>query len=233
MFSTLPRGLTALRPACEAQGYSECGPPEYRRPQGTSFAAAIASAGAALVRSAWPALRAHQVVSLLERAATDMTPETGCRRCTVDRDATSGWGRLDIAAAVSFDARRLPPIDRYETNDDAGARAWRIPNRTVNLRASVDYWDDQDDVYAVRLRRRERIVATLSRGAGNLNLVVWRPGTRRVNGLRTPTMMVTRSAGPGAFEVVRWTARRSGVHYVHVKMSEPGASRYILRIVRR
>ncbi|MDQ3778840.1 MAG: S8 family serine peptidase, partial [Actinomycetota bacterium] len=56
LVSTLPRALTALRPACAEQGYSDCGPPEYRRPQGTSFAAAIASAGAVLVRASWPNL---------------------------------------------------------------------------------------------------------------------------------------------------------------------------------
>ena len=50
LFSTLPRGITARRPLCEDQGYSDCGPQEYLRPQGTSFAAAVASAGAVLVR---------------------------------------------------------------------------------------------------------------------------------------------------------------------------------------
>ena len=39
IFSTLPRSLTDDQPACELQGYSDCGPEEFRRAEGTSFAA--------------------------------------------------------------------------------------------------------------------------------------------------------------------------------------------------
>ncbi|MGH3117805.1 MAG: S8 family peptidase, partial [Gaiellales bacterium] len=145
LFSTLPRPLTALRSTCLPQGYSDCGPPEYRNPQGTSFAAAIVSASAVLVWNEWPALSAAQVVGLLERSALDMTPANGCRRCSDDRDSLSGWGRLDVLRAIQW-AGALPAIDRLETNDDAGARARRItftsPRRS--LVASLDYWNDQN-----------------------------------------------------------------------------------------
>ncbi|MGH3100518.1 MAG: S8 family serine peptidase, partial [Thermoleophilia bacterium] len=161
LFSTLPRAITARRPLCADQGYSDCGPQEYLRPQGTSFAAAVASAGAVLVRGAWPNARSEQVMALLQRTATDMTSATGCRRCTDGRDAVSGWGRLNIAAAVGYPGR-LAPLDRTEPNDDAGARSFRVRKPTVNRSASLDFWDDQNDVYAVRLRRGGRLVATLS-----------------------------------------------------------------------
>jgi len=237
LLSTLPRALTALRPTCEEQGYSDCGPPEYRRPQGTSFAAAIASAGAVLVRGAWPELRREQIVGLMQRSARDMTQETGCRRCTVGRDPSSGWGRLDVAAAVDAPSSRIPAIDRYEPNDDARARA--VPVRGpmklgAKLRASLDYWDDQDDVYAIRLRKNGRLAATLDGKAEvDMNLFLWRPETRQIKDARSLSAAVAQSRGPDAFEVVKFRAPRAGVYYLHVKMSEPGAARYVLRVVRR
>jgi subtilisin family serine protease len=235
LFSTLPRSLTAQRPTCELQGYSECGPQQYRRPQGTSFAAAIASAGAVLVRAAWPAVRAEQIVGLIERSATDMTAATGCRRCAEGRDSVTGWGRLDVTAAVNW-AARLPVVrDRFEANDDTGSRAWRIiPERNPGIRATLDYWDDPNDVYAVRLRRRGRLAVTLTgKAAANVDLVVWKPGTRRVS-TRTSSMVAGRSIRPaGVIDVVRHRAARPGVYYIHVRITEPGSGPYVLRIVRR
>jgi subtilisin family serine protease len=231
LFSTLPRPLTSLRPTCELQGYSDCGPPEYRRPQGTSFAAALVSAGAVLVRAAWPNARSEQVVGLLERSATDMTAATGCRRCTEGRDSISGWGLLDVASAVGYPSP-LPPRDRFETNDDAGSRAFRIGRNRNVVRASVDYWNDPNDVYAFRLRKGGRVVATLSGGrpGPNVNLVLWKPGTKRIGQARA----LQSSNGPGKFEVIRYfRAPRAGVYFIQVKIVEPGADAYTLRIVRR
>jgi subtilisin family serine protease len=234
LFSTLPRHLTALRPTCVEQGYSDCGPPEYRRPQGTSFAAAITSAGAALVRAAWPNLEAEQIVGLLERSATDMTPASGCRRCSTDRDAVSGWGNLNVAAAVNY-AGQLPALDRYEPNDDAGARAFPIRRPTVVRRASLDFWNDTSDIYAIRLRRNGRLAVTLrGRTTVDVNLYLWRPGTRRIANARSLSMRVDRSAGPGSEEFLNYRARRqAGVYYVQVKIMEPGSTGYTLRVVKR
>jgi subtilisin family serine protease len=234
LFSTLPRNLTALRPTCEDQGYSDCGPPEYRRPQGTSFAAAIASAGAVLVRSAWPARDPEQIVAMMERSATDMTELNGCRRCAVGRDHMTGWGRLDVEAAVNW-SRVLPLADRFETNDDAGSRAWRIKKRNASIRrVTLDYWDDQNDVYAVRLRRGGRLAVTLTGKAGpNVNLFVWKPGTRRVS-TRTTSMLAAKSTRPGQREFIRLPrVRKPGIYYIQVSMAEPGSGPYVLRVVRR
>ena len=232
LFSTLPRRLTAQRPTCELQGYSDCGSQEFRRPQGTSFAAAIASAGVALARAAWPAVRPEQIVGLVQRTATDMTASTGCRRCTDGRDAATGWGRMNVAAAVNWPGR-LPIRDRYETNDDAGGRAWPIPQRSAGIRASLDYWNDPNDVYAVRLRRRGRLAVTLTgMGAANVDLVVWKPGTRRVS-RRTTGQVARASTSPGLREFVRYRAARPGVYYIHVSIAQPGESPYVLRVVRR
>ena len=236
LFSTLPRRVTAQRPTCELQGYSDCGPQEFQRPQGTSFAAAIASAGAALVRAAWPAVRSEQVVGLIERSATDMTAATGCRRCAEGRDPIAGWGRLNVAAAVNWTGR-LPVRDRSEPNDDAGSRSWRIRRNPVGIKgASLDYWNDPNDVYAVRLRRGGRLAVTLKGKAGaNIDLVVWKPGTRRVS-RRTSSLVAGQSvrASADAIDFVRLRrVARAGIYYIQVSMTEPGAGQYVLRVVRR
>jgi hypothetical protein len=233
LLSTLPRHLTAFRPNCEDQGYSDCGPQEYRRPQGTSFAAAIVSAGVVLARTSWPNLRDEQIVGLIERSAADMTTLSGCRRCTEGRDSVSGWGMLDVASAVGYPGR-LPGIDSHETNDDAGSRSWRIRRRNVGLHATLDYWNDQNDVYAVRLRKGGRLAVTLTgKALLDVNLFLWRPGTKRIAAARSLSMVADRSAGPGAREFFSFKAARPGTYYVQVKIAEPGASAYVLRVVRR
>jgi subtilisin family serine protease len=237
LFSTLPRSLTALRPTCLEQGYSDCGPLEFRRPQGTSFAAAIVSAGAALVRSAWPELKAEQIVAMMERVAVDQTPATGCRRCTPDRDALTGRGKLDIAAAVNWKGQ-LPTADRYEPNDDAGPRAARIGRRpSVKRRATIDFWDDRHDVYSVQLRRGERLRVALFGERGertiNVDLVLWMPGARRLDDERELTGRPAESStNSGPKERVSYRARRAGRYFVQVKISAPGAGHYTLRLVR-
>jgi subtilase family protein/pre-peptidase len=233
LLSTLPRHLTAFRPTCEDQGYSDCGPQEYRRPQGTSFAAAIVSAGVVLARTSWPNLRDEQIVGLIERSAADMTTVSGCRRCTEGRDSVSGWGMLDVASAVGYPGR-LPGVDSHETNDDAGSRSWRIRRRNVGLHATLDYWNDQNDVYAVRLRKGGRLAVTLTgKALLDVNLFLWRPGTKRIAAARSLSMVADRSAGPGAREFFSFKAARAGMYYVQVKIAEPGASAYVLRVVRR
>jgi subtilisin family serine protease len=229
LLSTLPRAMTAQRPTCLEQGYSDCGPSEYRHAQGTSFASALVSAAAVLVRLEWPALRAEQVVGLMERSAADQTAATGCRRCVDGRDPQTGWGRLDTAAAVTWGGR-VPPPDRYETNDNAGARAFALSSKKRSLQASVDYWDDPNDVYAVRLKRRQRITLSLAGPTKvDLNLALWKPGTTRIDRLRQPTATSSR---PGGREYLSYRVKRGGVYFVQVKLSEPGTATYKLKLVR-
>ena len=54
------------------------------------------------------------------RPRVDVNAATGCKRCPPRRDAFTGWGRLDVAAALASSAARSRPRDSYEPNDDAG-----------------------------------------------------------------------------------------------------------------
>jgi hypothetical protein len=236
--STLPRQLTSQRSTCPFQGYSDCGPLEFKRAEGTSFAAPQVSAAAALLLNSAQLLgddlEPSQVAELLTRSAHDITPAMGCRRCTFDRDRLSGWGRLDIASAIAeLKEGPLPALDAYEPNDDAGTHAWRIGRGRERILASVDYWDDPSDVYRVQLRRGERIRVSVQGKAGtDTNLVLWKPGVRRIGAPASRRLMAGRSTSPGATESVTYAAKQAGWYFVQVSMSQEGSGAYSLRLDR-
>ena len=101
-------------------------PIEFRAGEGTSYAAALVSAAAALLIAVRPDLAPDQVAALLERSAADMNAATGCRQCPLQRDQLSGWGRLDVSAALARSRARCRAADRFESNDDAGDRAFTL-----------------------------------------------------------------------------------------------------------
>jgi Subtilase family len=226
--STLPRKLTAERTSCAEQGYSLCGPFEFRTAEGTSFAAPQVSAAAALVLGRRPDLRPEQVSALLERAADDVNAASGCSRCPLQRDRFTGWGRLDVLQALQALDGPLPAADRYETNDDAGPWAPRLwgPARTFD--ATLDFWDDQIDVYRVRVAKGRRLFARLQ-GLPGARLVIWKPGTATVEGLRVPlSFRAAQSSRIGVQQRVAYTARESGWYYLEVKLGSPGSGPYRL-----
>jgi subtilisin family serine protease len=236
IFSTLPRALTsASRPGCVLQGYSDCGPMEFRRGDGTSFSAPQVSAASALLFATDPQLSPDQVAAVLTRSAADADPGTGCSRCTTGRDALTGWGLLDVSSAVRGLDDAYPAPDRFEANDEPGIapRLWGRKGRRIQ--ASVDYWDDQIDVYRIRLRRGGRLVARLRgpRGA-DTNLFLWKPGTRRVDGVSANRrLLAAQSKSPGSAEQIRLRVRKPGWYYLEVKISTPGSGGYSLRFRKR
>jgi Subtilase family len=234
ILSTFPRPLTARFPACAEQGYSSCGPDEYREAQGTSFATPQVSAAAAVLLAVRPGLRAEQVTAILERTAVDLDPLEGCAPCRQGRDELSGWGRLDVAAALAALGEQLPSRDRYEPNDDAGARAQGLAGRNRLVRATVDFWDDQDDVYSIRLRARQRVYIGLTgvQSGADLSLALWFPGARSLEDVSSLRLRVKVSARAGPREYFSFRAPRAGSYFVQVRMSNPGLTRYRLRIVK-
>ena len=81
ILSTFPRALTAEVKECPEQGYSSCAPDDFRKGQGTSFAAPQVSAAAAVLLAVRPNLRPEQVTELLTRTAHDVNGATGCAGC--------------------------------------------------------------------------------------------------------------------------------------------------------
>ncbi len=231
IYSTLPRALTSFRPLCQNQGYSDCGPDEFRHAAGTSFAAPQVTAAAAVLLALKPSLQADQVVNIIERSATDVNASNGCKQCPLLRDTFSGWGRLDVAKAIGALEGVIPQPDRLEPNDDAGANAARLSAKVTSLKATIDFWDDQIDVYRIYLRKGQRVRLVLTGPSGtNSNLLLWRPGTKRVNDLRSQHLRAAQSIGPGSTHRIGYRVRTNGWYYVEVKLPTRGTGPYGLAI---
>jgi subtilisin family serine protease len=234
ILSILPRPLTARFPQCTEQGYSSCGSDEYREAQGTSFAAPQVTAAAAVLLSLHPTLRPEQVAKILQSTAIDLDAASGCEACAAGRDAYSGWGRLNVFDAIGALAGPLPPRDYYEANDDLGTRAYPVPGTNRRLRARVDFWDDQDDVYAIHLNRDQPVYVGLtgSDTTVDLSLAFWLPRARSLERVSDFRYRVRTSVRPGARQYLSFRPRSAGTYYVQVRISSPGATRYRLAIVK-
>ncbi len=233
ILSTYPLPLTAQRPACAEQGYSSCGPAEYQDAEGTSFATPQVSAAAATLLATNPRLTSDQVVNVLERSAVDASPASGCLRCVKGRDALTGWGHLDVTAALGALALPLPTPDRFEPNDDAGTQAFTLwgARRTVN--ATIDFWDDQNDVYRIYLRRGQRVAVSLAAAAGlDPALALWRPGTVEVDDLTRQDLRAQLSSSAGPDKRLRYRAPVAGWYFLHIKLGDPGGGDYRLTVVK-
>ena len=227
IFSTIPRNLIdKTRPECAGVAYSDCGPFDYRNAIGTSFAAPQVTAAAALLIGEDPALRPDQVSYLLERSATDETPATGCAPCTLHRDRYTGWGRLNVLAALQLldTGTALPPADPYEPNDNTGKWAYHLAEPHA-ITATLDYWDDPVDVYSLTLAPGQRLYARLSSSAPALaKVVLWKPGTVDVTGLQVPlaseAARSTTSAGT-SLQRLAFAAPTGGTYYIEVRLVHP------------
>jgi hypothetical protein len=236
ILSTFPLDLTAAAKDCPDQGYSNCAVEEFedfRKGEGTSFAAPQVSAAAAVLLSVRGGLRPEQVTALLTRTARDVNAATGCQPCPLQRDALTGWGRLDVTAALRQLSGQIPGRDRLEPNDDAGNQAAHLWGQTNRLEATLDFWDDQSDVYAIRLRRGQPVYVSVRGPAySDTNLILWSPGTEHVDDLASLGLVARQSARPGPREHLSYRAPKGGTYYVQVKLGARSGGRYKLVIVK-
>lgn len=233
IYSTLPRALTSFRPLCQNQGYSDCGADEFRHAAGTSFAAPQVTAAAAILFALKPTLQADQVENILERSATDVNAANGCKSCPLLRDSLSGWGRLDVSKAIASLDGVIPAPDRYEPNDDAGSQAARLTAGVTSVKATIDFWDDNIDTYRIYLRKGQRLKLGLNGPAGaTSNLLLWKPGAKRVNDLRTQNLRAAQAIGPGFSHRLGYRVPKKGWYYVEVKVTTRGSGPYELTITR-
>ncbi len=223
VFSTIPANLVERRPGC-TEPYSDCGPFEFRDASGTSFAAPQVSAAAALLLGQDPSLRPEQVAWLLERGADDASAATGCAVCPSGRDRFTGWGTLDVDSSLGLLAQgQLAPADHYEPNDNAGPWAHALPPLPRTIEATLDYWDDNLDVYRVYLRKGRRLYARVTPlgGGGGVRMSVWAPGTQRVDALDVQGFRVAQSRAVGSQSRVAYRAKRDGHYYLELRITSP------------
>ena len=201
--------------------------PGYALKDGTSMSAPYVSGVAALVMAANPGgLSAWQVLRQLENTATDIGPR--------GRDPETGSGVVNPRAAVTL---RAPADDPDEVNDDvkwAGGTDKRLAQRgSFSLEASVDRNDDPDDVFAVNLRRGERLQVSLKYRRGQIGLYLWRPGTPTVTaGQARRADLLRYRQGAASSKSISYRAERTGRHYVDV-FALNGDGLYTLTITRR
>lgn len=227
--STFPRDLSP--PGCDRAGYSFCASSDYQSGAGTSFAAPLVSAAAALAISVDQSLRPSQVTRLIAQTAQDVGPP--------GRDAATGSGKVDVASLLAAVAPPLPVADAFESNDDAGERAATISLRSGRtIDATIDAFDDPSDVYRVYLRRDATLIASLTGDyGGKATLVLWQPGTRQVG----PVTAVAARSGAiftwrkGVKPVLRARIDRAGWYYLEVKSPARagGPYRLVLTVRRR
>jgi hypothetical protein len=233
MFSLFPRAMTSKNTGCDEQGYSSCGPKEYRRAAGTSFSSPQVSAAAATLFSLDFSLTPDQVSWLLDRTATAATPDNGCADCPPGRNAMTGWGKLNIAAAVrALRAEQAPTPDRFEPNDDV-VIGKAVRGRKVRFRATADYWDDPNDVYRIKLSRGQRVTVT-ARPSSNLALsvVLWKPALEELSDARASFRARRSSHGAGVVNRLRYRAKKTGWYSLQVAANRTGFGTYSLRVGR-
>ena len=103
-----------------------------------------------------------QVSTILKLSADDATPGNGCGDCGPGRIRTSGFGRLDVGAALDALQGAPPAPDRFEPNDDTGVEAATVYH-SMAATATLDWWDDPNDVYRIHLARGQRLDRARSR----------------------------------------------------------------------
>jgi subtilisin family serine protease len=232
IFSTFPNTSPPSAADCVPQGYTDCATGDYRHPEGTSFAAPQVSAAAAVLFGVDPSLTSSQVTRILERHADDVGPANDCAgvQCPTGRDKYSGWGRLDVTRAVdAVNSGTLPPSDRLEPNDTPAQAPKLWGTRPAGFDATLDYWDDQVDVYRVRLARGQRLqVRAVARWSqAKVGLTLWRPGTKS---LRKRAGQVARTAHPGKTQRLSYRAPHEGWYYVELRIMRHGGGRYALQL---
>ena len=195
----------------EASGYSLF--------DGTSFSSPLVAGAAAWVWTVRPTLDNTELFELMRSSARDMSPP--------GRDADTGFGLLDIPAALTHPA---PAPDPQEPNDDirhvkagglfrqATAGITRPGRGRATLTARLDETEDPEDVYRVWVPGRRTLVATL-RANGDVQLAAWSPKTRTVfeRGAALKRDLIAASLKRGtAKEVVRVDNKNRRGAYLYV-----------------
>lgn len=222
--STFPIDLSMA--GCAEPGYSICASaPDERKGDGTSFAAPLATAGAALLFAIQPALTPSQAMSILERAA-DPTAGEG-------HNAKTGYGHLDIAKALQALAGPLPPPNS-PTGLAASTGVFRLGGVQNVVRATLDYYDDPLDVYAMHARSGERLTATVSGQVADgavLRLLAPRTKDIRTVSQRQLTGSLIAGAGPAPIASIRYRTRVAGWYYLELRAVAELSGSYRLVVV--
>ena len=209
VISSVPRRVSERR---ESDGYA--------LKDGTSMAAPFISGVAALVfaqnydaaTNQYPT--PDQVLRQLERTAIDVA--------TPGRDALAGHGKVNPAAAVTTP---LPARDLTESNDDvlqiSGIASLKDTSLPATIpHASIDFYDDPNDVYPVLLSKGQAISLKVTAPGVVVALRLWKPSARSVvrghRGYDVALRLATSDATRLGPKTLKTRAPARGRYYIHV-----------------
>lgn len=201
----------------------------YSTVSGTSLAAPAVTAAVALLQARHPTWNPAQVQAALETTAKDVGRK--------GRDNRSGWGIVDLAAALATPLSGAR--DFQEINDDiAFARANQAlispARRKMSISAHAHRTNDTHDLYRVRLRRGQTLRAALGYKRGpRLTLSLWRPQTASVYGNPQRLKLLVAAEGKHSRGSSRLTFKvpASGTYFLDV-IARDGGGEYRLTTVR-
>ena len=114
-----------------------------------------------------------------------------------------------------------------------GSQAVKLTAGVKSVQATIDFWDDNIDVYRIYLRRGQRLKLTLNGPAGaTSNLLLWKPGTTLVNDLHRQNLRAAESISPGSSHRLGYRVPTKGWYYAEVKVTTRGSGPYELTISR-
>lgn len=193
-------------------------PAEALSVSGTSFATPIVAAAAAWIWTASGGLDATQVDALLRATARDVSRP--------GRDARTGAGLIDLAAAVGAAA---PPPDPLEPNDDVsqvargGVVRPKAPLRAgAGLTARLDPTDDPRDLYRVVVPAGRRLVVR-AEGDAALRLALWRQSTKTVRRNAARDRIAAKSSNAGGAAVLSYRNRSGRKTTLYLELRPSGA----------
>lgn len=220
--TTVPRDVAASGSSRDAPAGEVVGPDG--TVEGTSFAVPHVSAAAALLMAQRPELTNDEVMQILEHTARDLSRTTGgSPATTVGHDALTGFGLVDIDAALNAVDSPPAPDSRGEPNDRP-FEATPLRGSEGSIEATASRGDDPDDIYDLRARKGDHVRITVepfasTYGMGTLDTLAWRPGTTNVSRL-TSSRIIASTLGTGKTSRMEFTATRSGTWPIEVLATE-------------
>ena len=198
----------------------------YEALDGTSFAAPMVSAAMAWVRAARPELKPDQVVQAVRLTARDVLRPGW--------DPLTGFGVLNIGAALAVDAKRLPPADPAEPNDNLAWVNGRLLPRPAavwsgtgvkRVDATLDKQEDKIDVYRVVIPAGRSARISVIPRFGDPALSVFSASAFSVNDF-DGRVAFSRRSGSKRTEKVTIVNPGSEARSYYVSVTPQGSSRY-------
>jgi Subtilase family len=201
----------------------------YAAADGTSFSSPLVAGAAAWVWTRRPELDVTQLFDLMRWSATDID--------VAGFDVDTGWGLLNVPAALSDPAPAPDPDEPNEDIDEivagklfkTGDPPLTSPGRgRATLAARLDVTEDPEDVYRVWVPARRRVVITVV-PTGDADVELWNSGTPSVllTGAARRRHLIDGSGNDGRTAehvVARNRTRRGTYAFLDVYLPEHGAS---------